>query len=58
VPIENKEMVTIAARIPIDHMRHLKTLAVEWQVRTVSDMIRAAVQEFVYNHGSGADAEE
>ena len=52
------EMITVAARIPIDHMRRLKRIAVTWELRTTSDMIRAAVQEFVYNHGRETDDEE
>lgn len=54
----NDEMITVAARIPIDHMRSLKRIAIAWELRTTSDMIRAAVEEFVYNHGRETDDEK
>ncbi len=44
------EMITVAARIPLEHMRELKRLAIAYDIKTTSDMIRAAVEEFVHNH--------
>lgn len=44
------EMITVAARIPLEHMRELKRLAIAYEIKTTSDMIRAAVEEFVHNH--------
>lgn len=44
------EMITVAARIPLEHMRELKRLAIAYDMKTTSDMIRAAVEEFVHNH--------
>lgn len=47
------EMITVAARIPLDHMRELKRLAIANNMKTTSDMIRAAVAEYVHNHKRG-----
>ena len=44
------EMITVAARIPLEHMRELKRLAIAYDIKTTSDMIRAAIEEFVHNH--------
>lgn len=52
VPMSD-EMITVAARIPLEHMRELKRLAIAYQAKTTSDMIRAAVAEFIYNHQQG-----
>lgn len=49
----NDEMITVAARIPLEHMRELKRIAITYDIKTTSDMIRAAVAEFVYNHQGG-----
>lgn len=46
----NDEMITVAARIPLDDMRALKRIAIAYEARTTSDMIRAAIAEFVHNH--------
>ena len=52
VPMSD-EMITIAARIPLDHMRELKRIAIANNAKTTSDMIRAAVAEYVNNHKRG-----
>ena len=46
----NDEMITVAARIPLEDMRALKRIAIAYEARTTSDMIRAAIAEFVHNH--------
>ena len=52
VPMSD-EMITVAARIPLDHMRELKRIAIAKNAKTTSDMIRAAVAEYVHNHKRG-----
>ena len=46
----NDEMITVAARIPLEDMRALKRIAIAYEARTTSYMIRAAIAEFVHNH--------
>ena len=52
VPMSD-EMITVAARIPLDHMRELKRIAIATNAKTTSDMIRAAVAEYIHNHQGG-----
>ena len=50
------EMITVAARIPLKHYRELKTMMDNidhYGFASISDVIRAAVAEFVHNHQPG-----
>lgn len=49
----NDEMITVAARIPLDHMRELKRLAIAHNLKNTSEMIRTAVAEYIHNHQGG-----
>jgi hypothetical protein len=49
VPMSD-EMITVAARIPLEHWRAIKRLAPAYGLTTTSEILRAAVAEFVHNH--------
>lgn len=49
----NDEMITVAARIPLEHYRELKRISETYALNSTSEIIRAAVAEFVHNHQPG-----
>jgi len=44
------EMITVAARIPLEHYRQLKSISWYYNAKTNSDIIRCAVEYFINQH--------
>lgn len=44
------EMITVAARIPLEHYRQLKSMSVYLNAKTNSDLIRCAIEYFIKEH--------
>ena len=44
------EMITVAARIPLEHYRQLKSMSFYLNAKTNSDIIRSVIEYFIKEH--------